>query len=76
MVTKAGLTILPQVPDANPHLVSLFALFHDSMRFNDNHDPLHGLKGQRWRESCVARRSTCDRLARSANEQRRTRKIG
>ena len=23
----------------------LFALFHDSMRFNDNHDPLHGLRG-------------------------------
>jgi hypothetical protein len=30
------------VPNADPALVFLFALFHDSMRFNDNHGPLHG----------------------------------
>jgi hypothetical protein len=75
-VTKTGLTLLPQVPHANPHLVFLFARFNDSMRFNDNQDPLHGLKGQRWRGSCVTRRSTSDRLARSAKEQRRSREIG
>ena len=33
------------MPDADPALVFLFALFHDSMRFNDNHDPLHGPRG-------------------------------
>lgn len=41
-VAAAGLALLPRVPDADPALVFLFALFHDSMRFNDNHDPLHG----------------------------------
>jgi uncharacterized protein len=33
------------VPDADPALVFLGALLHDSMRFNDNHDPLHGPRG-------------------------------
>ncbi len=44
-VAAAGLALLPQVPDADPALVFLFALFHDSMRLNDNHDPLHGPRG-------------------------------
>jgi uncharacterized protein len=44
-VAAAGLALLPQVPDADPALVLLFALFHDSMRLNDNHDPLHGPRG-------------------------------
>jgi hypothetical protein len=30
---------------ADPTLVFLFALFHDSMRLNDNYDPLHGPRG-------------------------------
>jgi uncharacterized protein len=33
------------VPAADPALVFLFALFHDSMRLNDDHDPLHGPRG-------------------------------
>ncbi len=44
-VAAAGLALLPQVPAADPALVFLFALFHDSMRFNDSHDPLHGSRG-------------------------------
>ena len=44
-VAAAGLALLPETPDADPALVFLFALFHDSMRFNDNHDPLHGSRG-------------------------------
>jgi uncharacterized protein len=44
-VAAAGLALLPQVPDANPVIVFLFALFHDSMRLKDNHDPLHGQRG-------------------------------
>ncbi len=35
----AGLALLPQVPDADLALVFLFALFHDFMRLNDDHDP-------------------------------------
>jgi uncharacterized protein len=44
-VAAAGLALLPKTPAADPALVFLFALFHDSMRLNDNHDPLHGPRG-------------------------------
>ena len=44
-VAAAGLALLPETPDADPALVFLFALFHDSMRFNDGHDPRHGPRG-------------------------------
>jgi uncharacterized protein len=44
-VAAAGLTLLPETPGADPALVFLFALFHDSMRLNDNYDPLHGPRG-------------------------------
>ena len=44
-VAAAGLALLPGTPDADPALVFLFALFHDSMRFNDDYDPLHGPRG-------------------------------
>ena len=35
----------PSTLDVDPALVFLFALFHDSMRLNDGHDPLHGPRG-------------------------------
>ena len=44
-VAAAGLALLPETPDADPAVVFLFALFHDSMRFNDGHDPQHGPRG-------------------------------
>jgi uncharacterized protein len=44
-VAAAGLTLLPETPGADPALVFLFAIFHDSMRLNDNYDPEHGLRG-------------------------------
>ena len=44
-VAAAGLTLLPETPGADPALVFLFALFHDSMRLNDNYDPEHGPRG-------------------------------
>ncbi len=44
-VAAAGLALLPETPAADPAVVFLFALFHDSMRFNDGHDPLHGPRG-------------------------------
>jgi uncharacterized protein len=30
---------------ANPRVVELFAVFHDSQRWNDGHDPEHGMRG-------------------------------
>jgi uncharacterized protein len=44
-VAATGLALLPETPGADPTLVFLFALFHDSMRLNDNYDPLHGRRG-------------------------------
>ena len=44
-VAAAGLALLPETPAADPAVVLLFALFHDSMRFNDGHDPQHGPRG-------------------------------
>ena len=44
-VAAAGLALLPETPAADPALVFLFALFHDSMRSNDGYDPLHGPRG-------------------------------
>ena len=44
-VAAAGLALLPETPGADPAVVFLFALFHDSMRLNDGHDPQHGPRG-------------------------------
>jgi uncharacterized protein len=44
-VASAGLALLPETPGADPAVVFLFALFHDSMRLNDGRDPLHGPRG-------------------------------
>ena len=41
-VAAAGLSLLPETLGVDPALVFLFALFHDSMRLNDNYDPEHG----------------------------------
>lgn len=44
-VAAAGLVLHPRTPGADPLVVFLFALFHDSMRLNDGHDPFHGPRG-------------------------------
>jgi len=36
---------MPDVPSADPDVVFCFALFHDSMRFNEFDDPEHGRRG-------------------------------
>jgi hypothetical protein len=41
-VLAAGHALLKDTPAADPLLVFLFALFHDSMRLTDGHDPDHG----------------------------------
>jgi len=43
-VAAAGLTLLDSAPGADPEVVLLFALFHDSKRFSDGHDPEHGAR--------------------------------
>jgi uncharacterized protein len=44
-VAWAGLELAPQVEGCDAELVLLFALFHDSQRFSEFHDPEHGLRG-------------------------------
>jgi uncharacterized protein len=44
-VGVAGAELVRHVPAADPLVVFLFALFHDSMRENDGHDPEHGPRG-------------------------------
>lgn len=44
-VAWAGHKIASATPGADPELVLLFALFHDSMRHNEFHDPEHGERG-------------------------------
>jgi len=44
-VVERNALYLAEAEGANPILVSLFALFHDSRRINDNHDPEHGIRG-------------------------------
>src|SRR4051812_22275423 len=52
-VAWAGLELARQVPGCDAELVLLFALFHDSQRFNEFHDPDHGLRGgQLAQEMC------------------------
>lgn len=44
-VAAAGYTLCEMTPEADPLTVLLFALFHDSMRQSDGHDPEHGQRG-------------------------------
>jgi len=46
-VLENGLRIA-EVTGANVEVVTLFALFHDSRRINQGHDPGHGLRGGKY----------------------------
>jgi len=46
-VAWAGLGLAAQVDGCDGDLVLLFALLHDSQRFNESHDPEHGLRAGR-----------------------------
>lgn len=50
-VRKNGLE-LAKSTGANRRVVELFALFHDSCRINDNHDPGHGPRAAEFAHSC------------------------
>jgi len=41
-VLENGLNLCAGVPEARPDVVVLFALFHDSCRWNEHRDPAHG----------------------------------
>ncbi len=43
-VLENGLRLAP-LTGADPRVVTLFALFHDARRENDDHDPEHGVRG-------------------------------
>lgn len=47
LVGVTGAELVATVPDADPLVVLLFALFHDSQRETDYVDPEHGLRGAR-----------------------------
>lgn len=47
-VAVAGLNLLDLTPDADPFVVLLFALLHDSMRRSDWRDPEHGARAARY----------------------------
>ena len=44
-VWKNAQVLAKKTPGASLEIVALFALFHDSMRENDDDDPHHGLRG-------------------------------
>ena len=49
-VLETGLR-LSEETDADPEVVTLFALFHDARRWNESIDPEHGLRGAELAES-------------------------
>lgn len=49
-VLENGLRLAPAT-GANPDVLTLFSLFHDSRRFNENRDDGHGLRGSRYAQS-------------------------
>ena len=44
--------MLARETGANPHVVELFAWFHDSKRVYEHEDIGHGSRGAIWRKSC------------------------
>jgi uncharacterized protein len=44
-VAWAGVLLSREVEECDAELVLFFSLFHDSQRFNEFHDPEHGLRG-------------------------------
>lgn len=41
-VRQNGLWLAERTPDADAEVIELFALLHDSRRWDDGHDPMHG----------------------------------
>jgi uncharacterized protein len=47
-VERNGLLLATRTPGADPVVIRLFALFHDSQRLNDGWDPNHGARGAEY----------------------------
>ncbi len=54
-VAEVGLRLLPENRRADPMVVFLFSLFHDSMRATDGEDPGHGQRGAELAEELHGR---------------------
>jgi uncharacterized protein len=54
-VAEVGLRLLPEERKADPLVVFLFSLFHDSMRQNEVEDPGHGQRGAELAEQMHGR---------------------
>lgn len=52
-VAANGRTLAAETGGADAEVVLLFALFHDSMRLNDGHDPDHGRRGSAFARELV-----------------------
>lgn len=50
-VAAAGLRLLGDTPNADPVVVFLFGLLHDSRRINDYDDPEHGIRAAQYAQS-------------------------
>ena len=55
---EANGLMLAQKTGADPVVVRLFSLFHDSRRENDDHDPDHGRRGADFAELLLPRFTT------------------
>lgn len=44
-VAAKGIELCRKTPGADLYVMSLFAAFHDAVRFSDGHDPEHGQRG-------------------------------
>ena len=53
LVAVTGAELLPTVPTADPLVILLFALFHDSQRETEYVDPEHGPRGARLARELV-----------------------
>lgn len=54
-VALAGLRLVERTQDADVVVVLLFAMFHDTMRLNDGHDPMHGPRAEVFADSLHGR---------------------
>lgn len=55
-VAAVGLRLLDETPQADPLVVLLFALLHDSRRINDYDDPEHGIRAAHYARSLQLQR--------------------
>ena len=54
-VAATGLRLLRETPNADPVVVLLFGLLHDSRRINDYDDPEHGIRAAQYAQDLQSR---------------------